>query len=164
MRQFYVYLGLSLPCKVSDEMYESFQDYIDKVLNRFTVDAYRINDITFDLVNLSCQDYDILDATVEVEGLPSIETLDEDDFIAIYAPAINQFLADWLIPQINDTFKADYILGNLPYADIAFIDDSIYVKLGYDQTRLSLDFYPAEVNLNVNVEDLASDLYYTDEA
>jgi hypothetical protein len=163
MREIYVSLNLSLPCEFWDDSYMQFQDYLESVLDGASISSETHDNLTFKVDRLSCTNF-YVDAKLQISGLEAYDTsYDEEEFISLCAPNIQRYIEDILIPQINDLFNSNAVLSALPNAYIVFVDDTVFVQIAPGQVSLELDCYPAEVELTANAEDLASDLYYTDE-
>jgi len=167
MREIYIYLDLLLPCKLWDESSRSnLEDYIDDLLNRTQITSETLENITFKVSEIHCDSNTTVIATVQVSGVygnfkEGSNEFEEDTFISEYSPIIKSYIDNTLVPQINGVFQSDGLLYGLPNAYIVFQDDRIFVELGYGQTAIDLDCYPAEVEFTEDIEDLVSDLYYT---
>lgn len=170
MRGTYINLGLSIPCKFnSDESYRNFQDYVDSKIEKISIDPITYGDLTFEVADMVCEDYNLISVYVEISGLQgehymTSDDSEEDAFIAEYSPVLESYIENTLIPQINAELAQDNILSSLPYAYALFSDGKIYVEVDYGQTSIDLVCYPAEVDFDLNVEDIVSDLYYTEES
>lgn len=164
MRSVQLYLDLSLPCEFADESYSAFEDYLEDRLGELRIAETTLDDgITINVNEITVDVRYRLQVSISVEGLVGDEYSDisEDEFIETYQNVFDKYISYTLVPEINKFFYNDYILGYMPDARIAFIDDSLYVELGARQTKLDLDVYPTTVEYTDDVDDLVSDLYYT---
>lgn len=167
MREIYIYLDLSMPCKLWDESSRNnLEDYIDDLLSRTQITSEVYENTTFKVSEIHCDSNATIIATVQVSGVygsfrEGSNEFEEETFIADYTPLVKSYIDNTLVPQINAVFQSDGMLSALPNAYIVFQDDRIFVELGYGQTAIDLDCYPVEVEFTEDIEDLVSDLYYT---
>ena len=166
MREIYVYLDLVTPCKFWDDSYFTFEEYVNEQLNDINIPDAEYEGISFKVSELNCDAG--VTATLQISGLQggfreSDDEFGEDAFITEYTPVLKGYIDNTLIPQLNAALRNDIILGSLPNAYIVFSSERVFVQIDYSLTAIEFDCYPAEVEFNGSVEDIISDLYFTEE-
>lgn len=169
MREVYMYLNLSIPCKFWDDSYSAFEEYVNDQLNNISLPDAEYEGISFKVSELNCNIFDAITVTFQVSGLQGgfregANEFEEETFIKEYTPILKGYIDNTLIPQLNAALSNDILLGSLPDAYIVFADERIFVQIDYGQTAIEFDCYPAEVEFNIAIEDIVSDLYFTEES
>lgn len=169
MREIYVYLDLVTPCKFWDDSYRQFEEYVSEKLDKIDILSEEYEGITFSVPEITCDNSNAITVTLQVSEVyggfrDGSNEFEEDNFIKEYTPVVKGYLENTLLPQINAALSNDRILGTLPNAYIIFVDERIFVQIDYGQTAIEFDYYPAEVEFNADVEQLVSDLYFTEES